>query len=156
VKPFAEWLAQTGASLIIQTHEWVIPTIQSIHILAICAFVGSALMIDLRVLGLAWKDHSLNETSARFWPWVCWALAVLLLTGLLMIVGEPTRELLALSFWIKMALVVVAAAAHAALRRRPMRALAVAGLATIVCVIVLGRLIAYDYVWGSWSDWMKA
>ena len=31
MKQFAEWLAQTGASLAIQSHEWVIPTIQSVH-----------------------------------------------------------------------------------------------------------------------------
>lgn len=155
MKPFAEWLAQTAPSLAIQNHEWVIPTIQSIHILAICAFVGSVLMIDLRVLGWVWRDHSLPETTARFGPWVWWALGVLLATGVLMIVGEPPRELLAISFWMKMSLVAVAIAAHAAVARRPVKALAVAAFVVVVCVIVLGRLIAYDYVWGSWSTWLK-
>jgi len=156
VKPFAEWLAQTAPSLAIQNHEWVIPTIQSIHILAICAFVGSVLMIDLHVLGWAWRDQSLRETTARFGPWVSWALGVLLATGVLMIVGEPARELLAISFWMKMALVLVAVFAQARLRRRPAKPLAAATFLVVVGVIVLGRLIAYDYVWGSWSAWMKA
>ena len=156
MKPFAEWLAQTAPSLAIQNHEWVIPTIQSVHILAICAFVGSVLMIDLHVLGWAWRDQSLRETTARFGPWVSWALGVLLATGVLMIVGEPARELLAISFWMKMALVLVAAVAQARLRRRPAKPLAAATFLVVVGVIVLGRLIAYDYVWGSWSTWMKA
>ena len=156
MKPFAEWLAQTAPSLAIQNHEWVIPTIQSVHILAICAFVGSVLMIDLHVLGWAWRDQSLRETTARFGPWVSWALGVLLATGVLMIVGEPARELLAVSFWMKMALVLVAAVAQARLRRRPAKPLAAATFLVVVVVIVLGRLIAYDYVWGSWSTWMKA
>jgi len=156
VKPFAEWLAQTAPSLAIQNHEWVIPTIQSVHILAICAFVGSVLMIDLHVLGWAWRDQSLRETTARFGPWVSWALGVLLATGVLMIVGEPARELLAISFWMKMALVLVAAFAQARLRRRPAKPLAAATFLLVVGVIVLGRLIAYDYVWGSWSAWIKA
>ena len=155
MKPFAEWLAQTAPSLAIQSHEWVIPTIQSIHILAICAFAGSALMIDLRVLGLAWKEVSLSDTMARFWPWLSWALVVLLVTGLLMILGEPPRQLLAISFWIKMALLLLTLSAQAVLARRALRPLAFAALALIVCVIVLGRLIAYDYVWGSWSTWLK-
>lgn len=156
MKPFAEWLAQTAPSLAIQNHEWVIPTIQSVHILAICAFVGSVLMIDLHVLGWAWRDQSLRETTARFGPWVSWALGVLLATGVLMIVGEPARELLAISFWMKMALVLVAVFAQARLRRRPAKPLAAATFLVVVGVIVLGRLIAYDYVWGSWSAWMKA
>jgi hypothetical protein len=155
VKPFAEWLSQTAVSLTIQSHEWVIPTIQSVHIVAICAVVGSALMIDLRILGLAWRDQTVQETDARFGPWLWAALGVLFLTGVLMIVGEPPRELLAVSFWMKMALVVLGVAAHMALRRRPDKALAAATLGVWVCVIVLGRLIAYDYVWASWSDWMK-
>ena len=155
MKPFAEWLSQTAMSLTIQSHEWVIPTIQSVHIVAICAVVGSALMIDLRILGLAWRDQSVPETDARFGPWLWGALGVLFLTGVLMIVGEPPRELLAVSFWMKMALVAVGVAAHSTLRRRPGKALAAATIAVWVCVIVLGRLIAYDYVWGSWSEWMK-
>ena len=155
MKPFSEWLSQTAVSLAIQSHEWVIPTIQSVHIVAICAVVGSALMIDLRILGLAWRDQTLAETDARFGPGLSGGLVVLALTGVVMIVGEPPRELLAISFWMKMSLVAVAIAAHASLRRRPGKALAAATLAVWIAVIVLGRLIAYDYVWGSWSDWLK-
>jgi len=32
-----------------------------------------------------------------------------------------------------------------------MRTLAILTFVSWVCVIVLGRLIAYDHVWGSWS-----
>jgi hypothetical protein len=155
VKAFAEWLSQTAVSLAIQNHEWVIPTIQSVHIVAICAVVGSALMIDLRILGLAWRDETPATTDARFGPWLAGALVVLALTGALMIFGEPPRQLLAISFWMKMALVGFGVLAHAALRRHPGKVLAVGSLAVWVCVIVLGRLIAYDYVWGSWSAWLK-
>lgn len=155
MKPFAEWLAQTAPSLAIQNHEWVIPTIQSVHILAICAFVGSVLMIDLRILEWAWRDQTLSETQDRFGPWAWWALAVLLVTGLLMIVGEPARELLAISFWIKMALAGSAVALQMTLIRRPFAPLAAATFLLWLGVIVLGRLIAYDYVWGSWSTWLK-
>ena len=155
MKQFAEWLAQTGVSFAIQSHEWVIPTIQSIHILAICAFVGSVMMVDLHVLGWAWRDHSLAETTKRFGPWIWWALGVLLVTGAVMIVGEPPRQLLAISFWMKMALVVSTASIQMTLVRRPVKALAASTFLVWLCVIVLGRLIAYDYVWGSWSTWLK-
>ena len=155
MNPFAEWLSQTALSLAIQSHEWVIPTVQSIHILAICAFVGSVLMIDLRILEWAWRDQSLPETQARFGPWAWWGLAVLLVTGLLMIIGEPPRELLAVSFWMKMALVGSAVTLQMTLVRHPIPPLAAATFILWLGVIVLGRLIAYDYVWGSWSTWLK-
>jgi len=88
---FAEWLSQTSISLVIQTHEWIIPTIQSIHIVAIGLVVVSVFMIDLRILGWAGRDQSLIETTGRFGPWLTAALCVLLATGVVMIIGEPAR-----------------------------------------------------------------
>lgn len=169
---FTEWLSQTGFSLAIQTHEWVIPTVQSIHIAAIGVVLASVFMIDLRVLGLAGRDQSLLETTGRFGPWLSGALCVLLTTGVLMVVGEPARELFAFSFWLKMFLValgtLVAAAFQLALRRNEphwelsitkratTKVLALLTLLIWVCIVILGRLIAYDHVWGSWSHAPKA
>src|SRR5688572_10613283 len=99
-----DWLMQTTASTVIQTNEWVIPTIQSIHIVAIGVVLGSVLMVTLRSLDLAGRDQSPSEIFARFDPWLVGALAVLLATGIVMIVGEPARQLLAVSFWMKMGL----------------------------------------------------
>jgi uncharacterized protein DUF6644 len=167
-----EWLSQTPLSLAIQTHRWVVPTIQSIHIVAIGVVVASVFMIDLRVLGWAGRDQTLVETVDRFGPWLSWALGVLLVTGALMVIGEPARELLSFSFWLKMCLVaigtLVAAAFQIALRRHEHRwehslvkrwttkSLAVLTLLIWVCIIILGRLIAYDHVWGAWSLAPKA
>src|SRR5262245_2206834 len=112
-------------------------------------------MITLRTLGLAWRDQTLSATDARFAPWMYGPLLWLACSGGLMCVGEPPRALLAVAFWMKITLVAFGVAAHATLRRRPDKALAAATLVVWVGVIVLGRLIAYDYVWGSWSDWLK-
>jgi hypothetical protein len=167
VNQVAGWLSQTSLSLTIQTHDWVIPTIQSIHIIAIGAVFGSVFMIGLRVLGWAGRDQTLSQTVARFGPWLSWGLCVLFVTGLGMVIGEPVRELLALSFWLKMGLVAIGTGVAAVFRRslarqadrwettlvrQPgIRMLAVLTLLVWASVIVLGRLIAYDYVWGSWS-----
>ena len=170
--PFTEWLSQTSFSLAIQTHEWVVPTVQSIHIAAIGVVLASVFMIDLRVLGWAGRDQSLMETTHRFGPWLSGALCVMLATGILMVVGEPARELLAFSFWLKMFLVAVgtliAAVFQMALRRnearwessvvkrRSTKSLAVFTLLIWVAIVILGRLIAYDHVWGSWSHAPRA
>lgn len=170
--PFTEWLSQTAFSLAIQTHEWVVPTVQSIHIAAIGVVLASVFMIDLRVLGWAGRDQSLMETTGRFGPWLSGALCVMLATGILMVVGEPARELLAFSFWLKMFLVAVgtliAAVFQMALRRneaswessivkrRSTKSLAVFTLLIWVAIVILGRLIAYDHVWGSWSHAPRA
>ena len=155
------WLEQTQFSLAVQTHDWVVPTVQSIHILAIATVAASALMINLRLLGLYAADQPLQEVMARFLPFIAWPLVVLLLTGIVMIAGEPPRSLKNPAFQLKMVLVLAAIVATAiaklALRRNPAfgdvtarrRAGAVA-LASVsmllwVSIIFAGRWIAYYY-----------
>jgi hypothetical protein len=173
VKEFATWLSMTPMSVYMQRHEtWVIPTIQSIHIVGIGLVVGSALMMTLRVLGWAGTDQTLLESQNRFGPWLTGALCLLLATGLLMVVGEPERELVTFSFWAKMSLVaamtLIAVAFQLAVSRNEGRmasrlgkggAIKWAALGTLViwaCIIILGRLIAYDHVWGPLSPATKA
>jgi len=35
--------------------------------------------------------------------------------------------------------------------RKSVRSLALVTFVVFLCIIVLGRLIAYDHIWGSWS-----
>ena len=108
VKQFAEWLSTTSPSVFIQNHNgWVIPTIQSIHIIGIAAVFGSVFMIYLRILGWAGMDQTLRQTTSRFGPWLTGGLWLMLVTGILMVLGEPVRELVTFSFWLKMFLVAV-------------------------------------------------
>jgi hypothetical protein len=170
--PLIDWLSQTSLSLAIQTHEWVVPTVQSVHIVAIGVVVASVFMIDLRVLGWAGRDQTLVETVGRFGPWVTGGLSVLLVTGILMVIGEPARELLSFSFWFKMCLVAIGTLSTIAFRlalrgqardweaalvtRWTTKPLAILTLLIWAGIIVLGRLIAYDHIWGSWSHAPKA
>ena len=147
--------------------DWIIPLLQSIHIVGIAMVMGSVLMIDLRILGWTWTDQTLRQTMQRFGPWLTGALWLLLATGLLMVVGEPVRELVTFSFWLKMSLValgaVVAVLFQRAVRRHEqywedtlvhrgsIKGLAIATFGIWTFIIILGRLIAYDHVWGSWS-----
>ena len=173
MKQFAKWLSTTFLSVFIQRHNsWVIPTIQTIHIVGIGVVLGSVFMIDLRVLGWAGMDQTLRQTTTRFGPWLTAALYVQLATGVLMVIGEPVRELVTFSFWLKMIFVAVgtliAAIFQIRLRkreqkweeilvnRRSIKFLAVLTFLIWVCIIILGRLIAYDHVWGSWSPATKA
>lgn len=170
---FADWLSQTYLSNLIQTHNsWVIPTIQSIHIVGIGVVLASVFMVDLRILGWAGMDQTLRQTTKRFGPWLTGALCLLLATGILMVIGEPVRELVTLSFWLKMSLLVVGTLVAAIFQisvrkheehwedavgnRASIKGFAILTLLIWVAIVILGRLIAYDYVWGSWSPSQRA
>jgi len=88
----------------------VVPTVQTIHILAIAVVVSSVLMIDLRLIGLFWADRPLSQVSSRFLPLVWWPLLVLLATGAIMIIAEPARSLKNPAFQLKMSVLLAALA----------------------------------------------
>ena len=56
--PFCNWLGSTSVSQVIQTTKWIIPTLQTIHILAIAALFSSAILFDLRLWGVVDGDFS--------------------------------------------------------------------------------------------------
>jgi hypothetical protein len=102
------WIDQTALSHAIQVTNWVVPAVQTVHILAIAVVASSVLMIDLRLVGLFWADRPINDVSSRFLPLVWWSLPVLLATGAIMIIGEPARSLKNPAFQLKMSLLVAA------------------------------------------------
>jgi uncharacterized membrane protein SirB2 len=167
VHEFAEWLQATSVSLTIQSIEWIIPLLQSIHILMIGVVFVSSLMITLRVVGGVRADEPFAAVWSRFAPWMWGGLIVMALTGLTLIVGEPVREFTALSFWLKMTLVAISVVTIVIFGRtvRPearasasaefsagRKAAAVATVVLWLAIIFLGRAIAYDVeVWGRLS-----
>ena len=159
---------QTPLSLAMSTSPWVVPTMQTIHILSIAIIFTSVLLIAMRVLGYAWGGQSIRQTVDRFRPWAIAALIVLASTGIILILAEPMREVLAVSFWLKMVLLAVAIAISVrflqVVRANPAymdatvnpdpssRAMTIATVAIWVAIIFLGRFIAYDpLIWGQLS-----
>lgn len=104
----SDWLYATPVATTIRDTTWAIPTIQSVHLLAIAIIVGSALVSDLRLAGVLATDQSPGSIVRRYLPWMWGALGVLLLTGILLVVAEPGRTIGNTVFWAKMALVLFA------------------------------------------------
>jgi hypothetical protein len=155
----ALWLASTSISRDVQRILWIIPLLQSIHILAIAMVLSSVVMVEARILGLV-HSQTLSQTAHRFVPWLWTGLVLLALTGLVLIIGEPRRTLdNNPAFLLKMVLLAFALAVTLAfqgsLRRnlafwedKPQRntlttVLAVVALVLWCAVAVAGRWIAY-------------
>jgi hypothetical protein len=139
------------------------PIVQTVHILSITAIMGSIVLIDLRVLGLALPSQRPGELVRRLMPWTWWALPCLALSGLMFVFARPSRYLVNPVFGLKFALLVPAillgivfqrATARdqdfwerSTARRRSGKAIAACSLALWVGVIMAGRWIAYaDYL----------
>lgn len=105
---FCAYLSATPLSQAIQTTEWIIPAIQTVHILAVAAVISSVLMVDLRLVGLRARDQSMAAVADRYLPIVWYALPILLVTGATLIIAEPSRSLQNPIFLLKMGLLVLA------------------------------------------------
>ncbi len=155
-----DWLGASPASQVIQRVFWIIPTVQTVHILAISVVVASMAMFDLRLMGLAGMRHSVMSLSKRFLPWLWGALVVLAISGSILIVGEPKRALGNPAFLAKMCMLATAIAVTLAFQAVLKRDAAGggdlgsphAGMAKIIGLVslvlwagtaVAGRLIAY-------------
>lgn len=101
-------LYTTQISTGIRETAGVIPTTQSIHIIAVAVVVGSALVMDLRLANVLATDETPQTVVRRYLPWMWMAIAVLLATGAILTIGEPNRVLANPVFWSKMALVLFA------------------------------------------------
>ena len=103
----AAWLETIRLHDIMQRVEWLVPTVQTIHILAVAIVFSSSLLLTLRVHRLVGTDWSPAQWGQRLNAWVGWGLVILLLSGTLMIVGEPARSLLSPVFQTKMVLLAI-------------------------------------------------
>jgi hypothetical protein len=146
----------TAASQLIQDIKWIVPLVQTVHILAIAAVLGSALMIQLRFLGFSQTDQAMARVAQRQAPVIGWGVSVLLLSGAVLIVGEPARALTNDYFQLKM-LLLLGVIGVSWLQMRPMRAqadhwqrhpwvlrlLSLLSLGLWAGIVFAGRWIAY-------------
>ena len=139
------------------------PIVQTVHLLSIAVVMGSVMLIDLRVLGLALPSQSTTELVHRLMPWTWWALPVLAASGLVFVCARPARYLFNPVFGLKFAmlapaimLAVVFQRGHARSpgfweqsrgRRASARTIAACSLLLWIGVAMAGRWIAYaDYL----------
>ena len=153
---FSKWLGSTGLSHTIQTVSWIIPTLQTIHILCVAIVFSSAVLVNLRIFRLFERDEPLGAVARRFLPPIWPVLLVLLVTGSLLIIGEPRRSLVNVTFYLKMSLLLIAILLTAVLQRTALaspdffqarqaagRALATASILVWCGILFAGRWIAY-------------
>jgi hypothetical protein len=150
---FSDWLASTGLSQTIQTTMAAIPTLQTAHIVALSLLFASALMVTLRFFARGLAAEPLHALAARFIHVVWVLIAILALTGALLIIAEPHRTLGNAMFYAKMimlllAMVITAWLASVARHQHERvsgvhRAGAALTMLLWIGIIFAGRLIAY-------------
>lgn len=136
--------------------------LEGTHVMALMLFAGTIFMVDLRLLGLAFKRTPVSVISDRVLPLTVFGFVLLLLTGLGLFFAKPL--LYYHSVWFRFKLIFLAIAFinimifHVRVQRdiaawddwpKPPTKAQISAIVSIVSwivVITFGRFIAYDWL----------
>lgn len=151
-REFANWLLTNVPGLP--------PILQTVHLLSIAAIMGSIVMVDLRILGLAVPSQDLDEMVRRLQAWTWCGVAGVASSGIWFVLARPNRYFANPVFQIKFSLLLPALLVTAFLYRQTLteagywsrstsrlmqaRLLALVSLLLWLGVVMSGRWIAYS------------
>jgi hypothetical protein len=105
---FLQWLYDTHFSGVMRESLWAEPIVETIHVLTLTLFLGFAVMLDMRLLGVVLKKRRMSEVLAQFNPWLFAGFAVMIVTGVLLFCGDPISFWTTTFFKVKMIMLVLA------------------------------------------------
>src|SRR6266516_4268699 len=105
---FCEWLATTPGSTALHESSYLYLIVLSVHVLTLCLFVGTAAMIDLRLMGLTMQRVRVSEVMARFLPWTIAGFLLMVASGALLFYAAPLLRYQNIFFRAKLVMLVLA------------------------------------------------
>ena len=108
IVPALEWLEGLAWTTAIRESAWGYPIIETAHVASIVAFAGLVIMMDLRLVGLAFTHAPLMQIQRRLFPWQMAALVPSTATGVLLCVVDPLRYYGNVFFRVKLVLLALA------------------------------------------------
>jgi hypothetical protein len=163
----AAWINSTPLhawtrGLAVATQNKAVLAVQIAHVLGICLLAGSIGIFSLRMIGLVGPGQAIAALARRLLPWAWGAIALQLVTGILMVAERPERAMGSLTFPYKMLFLAAALAVTTVFgltvrrdpaywdrdggRRVAARVLGALSLVLWMGVIFAGRWIAYERV----------
>jgi hypothetical protein len=158
---FCRWLSETPGSMALHESLYMYPIVESVHVLTLCLFLGMAIMLDLRLLGLTLRRVPVAELADRLFPYMLAGFIVMFISGVALFYAIPVRSYQNIFFRVKIVMLILAGLNawryHATIHKSvaawgghpvtPRRA-RLAGAASLVLwagIVVAGRMIAYNW-----------
>jgi hypothetical protein len=102
------WLEDLPVATAIAESDFLFPTIETVHVLALALFVGTIAYVDLRLIGLLPTRRGLIDSALEILP-VTWAsFAVAVPSGALLFMSNAVRYVDITAFRVKFVLLLLA------------------------------------------------
>lgn len=153
------WLGETSSSIALRESIWAYPIVETAHVLGLALFAGLAMLLDLRLTGLALSDTPVSDLVERVGRWTWAGFLLMVVSGGLLFYADPVKMAANPFFQAKLALLVIAGAnaaifhltvyrrvsewGRARVAPRQARAAGWISLTVWTAVIAAGRLIAF-------------
>jgi len=138
------------------------PYYLTFHAVTMAMFAGLIIMMDLRLLGIAFRQTPLSQIQKRLFPWQMVMMVLSSISGVVLFYGQPMRYYGKVFFWTKMVLMMLAGVNALVFHMTTYRSVdewdtssvtpqgaRYAGLFSLALwagVIVFGRITAYDWM----------
>ncbi|OFW22847.1 MAG: hypothetical protein A3H97_10045 [Acidobacteria bacterium RIFCSPLOWO2_02_FULL_65_29] len=162
LRSWFEWVNEFPSSVAIRESIYGYPYLLTFHAVSMALFAGLIVMMDLRLLGIAYRRTALSQVQKQLFPWQMFTMGLASVSGFVLLYGQPTRYYGKVFFWLKMALMVAAGvnalvfhlttyrtvAAWDSSQRVPLGARLAGALSLVLWagVVVFGRITAYNWM----------
>jgi uncharacterized membrane protein len=106
--PFFQWLESTWWATKVDDSVPIAVVFEIMHYFSMFLLVGSMVLVDLRLMGLAGRRRSIAEVSAQFFPVMWVAMAFNFFSGFVMFASDATTFAPNWVFHIKMTVILLA------------------------------------------------
>lgn len=103
IEAFFIWLEASALGVFVKDQGATFATIEAVHLMALAVLGGSVLISDLRLCNLVLADTPSPVVVDNAHKIFKWALAVMLITGFVMLSGVATKCYHNFYYWVKMA-----------------------------------------------------
>ncbi len=113
-----EWMERSPVGQFMRGSPVVFPIFEIIHLIGLALFVGTLLLTDLGLLGIAMRRQPIQQVASALSPWTWRGFAILLITGPFMFTAQAAKWHDNPVFWFKMLFLLIATVFQWSVRRK--------------------------------------
>lgn len=147
---FFQWCYDTPIGEAIRNSSWLFPVIEAVHLLGFGLVAGSALIVELRLLGAGLSRQPVAELAASAQPWLLRGVILMFASGIPLFLSESIKAYYSFAFWVKMACLFLALLYTFTLRQRVTRTnLSIEHPMQAKSLAIMSIILWFGVAWGG-------
>ena len=135
----------------LNANEWAFPLTECFHIASFALSIGTIMLVDLRLLGLAFKRETPGQLLKDTGLWTLAGLIIVIISGLLIFSSDPIRYIYNMGFQYKILFLVLAIIFNYTIHRKVALSNSSTSMAKLVggISVLLWILVPFGGIWIS-------